>query len=363
MLHRHSSVKSSCNASMGDKKVRMRKKHSELLRGSVSHTGNGIGGLVVFGGALAVAGFIAITRFLNKKNKNTNSSITPKPEPQQLSSEIAFKSQEDHEIETIKALNSLPQVQESSNDADAARDGTSNTTSFGQINPSDLLSLQTIITEEEKIDSVVSESPNCSEAQIKEILLKVLLPTHNQEIVLLDDYSHPESAASSIEEECLASLFDSSDAIEQNAESQSQPSLKSIEKETEDNNVLVLENGEEKDSIIEAVMNSGVLSPEEHDFKEGEGKIDLKSEAERTPETDTDNDGGAATDGLFTVTPEATLDENEDFSLMQQKNDKPSVSQSHSFQTAALFVPMLLLLLLVLVLLFDHTQQQFFSFL
>lgn len=78
------------------------RKRQLVISSSVSN-GNGIAGLLVFGGALVVAGFIALSSFATNRNKAKGKSdlTEPEPKPQQLSSDDNIKSQDhdDHETE------------------------------------------------------------------------------------------------------------------------------------------------------------------------------------------------------------------------------------------------------------------------
>ncbi|KAJ1402386.1 putative transmembrane protein [Sesbania bispinosa] len=323
---------------MAEERVRT-KKNRHLISGG---GGNGVAGLVVFGGALAVAGFIAVASFATNKNKKTKAPLTkPIPQPQQLSLDNDCKSQDDHEIETTQGLRFLlPHSATPTNEEDACQ----GTTITRSISHTSIL--------EEKIDPV-PELNTTSEGE-------VLSPTcfHHQEIVLSDD-SHPESAASSnnsgIEEDCLASSFDS-----QTIHVESQESLKSLETETHDDDDVISENGkrqEEEDSSkvsesvkeeednSKAILNSNVRLAEQ-DFKGEGGGIDIQSEeAHGAAKTDTDA-------GAMTVTPEATSNEKGNFFVVL--NDQPSASDL--VQLTTWVMPMLLLALLLLLLWSAYTS-------
>lgn len=113
---------------MGGERVRARKKNRQLISGSrasdgVGGGGNEIAGLLMFGGALAAAAFVAVVSFAFNKNKTKDAAIHPKPKPrhqQQLSLENS--EEDDHEIETIQeGLGALLQPSTTpTNDGDAS---------------------------------------------------------------------------------------------------------------------------------------------------------------------------------------------------------------------------------------------------
>lgn len=90
-----------------------RKKIHPLIRSLSIGGEGGIVGLVVFGGALAIAGFMEVASFASNKNKakdthDDHQPPKPKPKPQQLLlEEHICKSEEDHD--TTQSLTSLIQ--------------------------------------------------------------------------------------------------------------------------------------------------------------------------------------------------------------------------------------------------------------
>lgn len=75
---------------------------------SIGHEG-GVAGLLVFGGALAIAGFMAVASFASNKDKaKGKGTYDHQPKPQQLLLEDdGFKSEDHHE--TTQSLDSLVQ--------------------------------------------------------------------------------------------------------------------------------------------------------------------------------------------------------------------------------------------------------------
>ncbi|KAG4916651.1 hypothetical protein JHK87_054208 [Glycine soja] len=162
------------------------KKKMHPLISSLSIGGDGgIAGLFVFGGALALAGFMAVGSFASKKHKakgtHDDHQPKPKPKPQQLLlEEHGCKTDHEEDRDTTQNLTSLIQH------GDAACCWASNMRINQVSDSSELLSAQSLILEDksELKPRSVEESPT---------------DFHHQEIVFSDS-SHPESAASSNEE-------------------------------------------------------------------------------------------------------------------------------------------------------------------
>ncbi|KAK7337485.1 hypothetical protein VNO77_18061 [Canavalia gladiata] len=193
--------------------------------GSLSIGGEGgITGLLVFGGALAVAGFMAVASFASNKRKAKGiHDHQPKPIPQQLLlDENGCKTQEDHQTnQNLTSLLQHPNIQHE----DAPCCWTSDM-SIDQ-ETSELLSAQPSVLEKTELKaSNVEESPT---------------RFHHQEIVF-SDYSRPESAVSSNEsgvgEENMESLLNNSSGHAQEVENdESQDGLTTTETEMEDDEV------------------------------------------------------------------------------------------------------------------------------
>ncbi|KAK7379012.1 hypothetical protein VNO80_04463 [Phaseolus coccineus] len=211
----------------------------------------GIAGLFVFGGALAIAGFMAVASFASNKQeaKGTHDQQTkPKPKPQQLLlDEHECKSEEDHD--TTQSLTSL--IKNSSiQNGDATCYWTSN------------MSIDQEEKSEVKPRSGDQESPTCFQ---------------HQEIVFSDS-SHPESAASSngsgVAEECMVSLFNRPSGQEQEADQKDelhQDDLTSSETETE----TETEDEDEDEMMSDEVSEAGA---EDSSKERGTTSLDYKEE-------------------------------------------------------------------------------------
>ncbi|CAJ1876723.1 unnamed protein product [Sphenostylis stenocarpa] len=196
----------------------------------------GIAGLFVFGGALAIAGFMAAASFASNKQeaKGTHDQQT-KPKPQQLLlAEHECKSEEDHH-DTTQSLTSLIQ-----NSSIQHGDATCYWKSDMGIDQEEKSGL--------KSGSVDHESPTCFQ---------------HQEIVFSDS-SHPESAASSngsvIAEECMVSLFNRPSGQEQEAVQKDevpQDDQTSSETETETEDDVDDDDEDEDDMMSDDVSEAG----------------------------------------------------------------------------------------------------------
>ncbi|WVZ06303.1 hypothetical protein V8G54_019649 [Vigna mungo] len=209
----------------------------------------GIAGLFVFGGALAIAGFMAVASFASNKQKaKATHDQQTKPKPQQLLlDEHECKSEDDHD--TTPSLTSL--VKNSSiGNGDATCYWTSNTS----------------IDQEEKCElkprSGDQESPTCFQ---------------HQEIVFSDS-PPPQSAASSngsgVAEECMVSLFNRPSGQEQELDQKDeipQDDLASSETETETED----EEEEEEELMSDEVSESG---SEDTSKETGTTSLDYKEE-------------------------------------------------------------------------------------
>ncbi|KAL2954052.1 hypothetical protein AAZX31_19G199900 [Glycine max] len=315
------------------------KKKMHPLISSLSIGGDGgIAGLFVFGGALALAGFMAVGSFASKKHKakgtHDDHQPKPKPKPQQLLlEEHGCKTDHEEDRDTTQSLTSLIQH------GDAACCWASNMRINQVSDSSELLSAQSLILLKPRS---VEESPT---------------DFHHQEIVFSDS-SHPESAASSNEggvaEECMMSLLNSPSG--QNEEPQDDLTSSETETETEDDDIDVdddmlshdvSEIGEEDGSKLAA---TGTTSPEpiwpveliEH------AKQKLKGDSHVC--CDSDMDGSDLDDeAIMTVANQATMNQNLNFFMVP--NNQPL--------TTWVFPFLLLALLLSLVLLTRRPQESF----
>ncbi|BAT86282.1 hypothetical protein LR48_Vigan03g281900 [Vigna angularis] len=209
----------------------------------------GIAGLFVFGGALAIAGFMAVASFASNKQKaKATHDQQTKSKPQQLLlDEHECKTEDDHD--TTRSLTSL--VKNSSiGNGDATCYWTSNTS----------------IDQEEKSElrprSGDQESPTCFQPQ---------------EIVFSDS-SPPQSAASSngsgVAEECIVSLFNRPSGQEQEPDQKDeipQDDLTSSETETETED----DEEEEDEMMSDEVSESG---SEDTSKETGTTSLDYKEE-------------------------------------------------------------------------------------
>ncbi|OIV90981.1 hypothetical protein TanjilG_16941 [Lupinus angustifolius] len=331
---------------MVEERVRRRKKDGRknsqiIFTGSLSGGGggNGIAGLLVLGGAVAVAGYVAVSSlhsFITKRIKaKTKVSVTdPESKPQQLSLVDNCKSQyhnDDHENGVTP-----------NNDGDAV--------SACYVS-SDISINQALILE--NTDSDVNTN--------NEGVTPNYIHLH-QETVLCDDF-HPESVASSsneneIEEECVAALPDNHGTQPQ--EDEPQQNLNFIQTYTKDDDedgddYIVLENEKQDDSskTIEGTTLNSIDEKAEQDFKGEEGKTESDIQTQEAAETGIYASADATlyngTNMAMNVTPEGTSNEKANF--LDGLNYQPSLS--HSFQLTTWLMPMLLQVLVLLLVL--HT--------
>ncbi|KAJ1412595.1 hypothetical protein SESBI_20324 [Sesbania bispinosa] len=330
---------------MGDERATITNKHGKKKIHPFSTTlsiggEGGITGLLVFGGALAIAGFMAVASFARNKNK-AKGAHHHQPKPQQLLlNDDGCKSEDNHETtQTLTSLlqHSTPQL------GDVTCCWASNM-SIDQVNSSELLSSQPLILEE-KIEfepDSVEESPDCF---------------HHQEIAF-SDHSHPESAASSNEngvaEECLESSFNNHSGHGQAQQDEPQEDLTSTETETEegeeDNDEDdVTEIGEEDSSKATGTTsldyNEEPVWPAER-IQEEPGQEFKRDYCESHVCSDSDAD-----DEAMTRAKEANLNEKANISMVP--NDQPSVLTNW-------VIPMLLLALLLLLVLLNRRPQESF---
>ncbi|XP_004494392.1 uncharacterized protein [Cicer arietinum] len=271
----------------------------------------GITGLLVFGGALAIAGFMAVTSFATQRTKKK--AIHPyQPIPQHLLLD------DDQDIQY-----STTQVEE---DVTSCCSCLTSNVCTNTVSSSELPSVQSLIPEE-KIDN----EPNSA-------------CFHHQEIAF-SDYSLPESATSSNEnavaEECSMSLFNNSTDHEQDEEKdESQDGLTSTETEVKDDDD-VTETDEEDSSDLD--HNEELI---EHEFK------NYYCESHVCSDLYSDGSYYAENEKAMTVPKEAIFNRTSNFSLVQ--NDQPSI-----FTTW--IMPMMLLgLLMILVLLTSGLQESLY---
>ncbi|KAG4394016.1 hypothetical protein AAZX31_03G196300 [Glycine max] len=323
-----------------------RKKIHPLIRSLSIGGEGGIAGLVVFGGALAIAGFMAVASFASNKNKakdthDDHQPPKPKPKPQQLLlEEHICKSEEDHD--TTQSLTSLIQH------GDSTCCWASNMSKTQVSDSSESLSVQSLILEEknELKARSVEESPT---------------DFHHQEIVFSDS-SHPESAASSNEggvaEECMMSLLNSPSG--QDEEPQDDSTSSETETVTEDDDIKdddddddemlsddVSEIGEQDGSKVatgttsmEPVWPEELIQHAKQKFK-GDSHVCSDSEVDGSDDLD---------EAMMTVANQATMNQNLNFFMVP--NNQPL--------TTWVFPFLLLALLLILVLLTRRPQESFY---
>ncbi|CAL0300242.1 unnamed protein product [Lupinus luteus] len=323
---------------MVEERVRKRnkdgKKNSQIIfTGSLgSGGGNGIAGLLVLGGAVAVAGFVAVSSLhsfvTNRFKTKANVSVTePEPKPQNLSLVDNSKSQyhNDHHENGVTP----------NNDGDAV--SACYVTSDKNINQALIL---------ENTDSDLSTN---NEGVTPNYI------HHHQETVLCDDF-HPESAASSsseneILEECVAALPDDHDSQPQ--EDEPHENLSFIQTYTNDDdgddNVVSENKGQDDSSkAIERTTLNSIDEEAEQDFKEEEGTTEYDIQTQEAAETDIYNGTNMAMD----ITPEATSNVKANF--LDCPNYQPSLS--HSFELITWLMPMLLQVLVLLLVLYTFTN-------
>ncbi|XP_027349402.1 histone-lysine N-methyltransferase SETD1B-like [Abrus precatorius] len=328
---------------MEDKRItitnkRGKKKIHPLSSLSIGGEG-GIVGLLVFGGALAIAGFMAVASFASKKRKGKGThDHQPKPKQQHiLLDQNGCKSEEDHEI--TQTLTSLLQ-HSTIHHEDATCCWTSNKS----------------IDQEEKIElkpSSVEESP-----------------THfKDQQTVFSDNSHPENAVSSnqsgVAEECLMPLLHNSSGQAQEVEKdEARDGLTSSETEDDDNEEDVDDDDDdmmsdnvseigEEDSSKEIATTSLSLNYNKeqvwHADRKFKGEYCDSQVCNDSDEDDTDYGGD---DEAVIVGKEASLNEKVKFSMVA--NSEASIIRSWVF-------PLLLLaLVLLLVLLTRRPQESFY---
>ncbi|KAK7344415.1 hypothetical protein VNO77_13982 [Canavalia gladiata] len=285
---------------MIEEKEKMENKRGRNNSGSVitgARGGNGIAGLLLLGGAFAIAGFMAVTSFATHKNKPKGALPQPNPKPklQQLS------------LETNQGLHSLLQQSATpTNDPEVTCDEISHTWSIIQMNPSNLVHTQTSILE--KIEPVPDR--NCN----------------TETVALSNDISGYEEDRQGSQAQDMGPQ-DSLKCVE------------SIEKETEDD--VVLESGEEEDIISKAILKS----KEEPVWP---AKQNLREEAKTVTDSDTDD---------VIVTSEATLIEKAN--MWVQLKYLPL--ELHSRELTTWVMPRLLLLVLLLILLLINPYSSPYS--
>ncbi|TKY61755.1 gar2 protein [Spatholobus suberectus] len=331
-----------------------KKKIHPLISLSIGGEG-GIAGLFVFGGALAIAGFMAVASFASNKHKAKGThdhQPKPKPKPQQvLLDEHGCKSEEDHD--TTQSLTSF--IQHSTiQHGDATCCWTSNMSINQVSSSSELLSAESLILEEksELKPRKVEESPT-------------------QQEIVFSDSSHPESAASSNEggvaEECLVSLFNNSKAqeVEKDEEPQDDLTSSETETETEDDDIKDDDDDEEEEEDDDMMSDDVSQIGEENSSKAtGTTSLDHNEEPVWPAEliqqakqkfkgdslvcTDSDVDGSDY-DETKTVAKQAALNQNLNFFMVL--NNQP---------LTWVFPLLLLALLLLLVLLTRRPQESFY---
>ncbi|KAK7284621.1 hypothetical protein RJT34_19370 [Clitoria ternatea] len=294
----------------------------------------GIPGLLVFGGALAIAGFVAVVSFTtNKRKTKANHDHPPKPKPQQLLlDEDGCKSQEDHD--TILQHE------------DAKCCWTSNM-SINQVESSEYM----ILVEKSDLKSSNLEgSPTCI----------------HQEILLSDYSSHPESAASSngsgVTEESSVSLFNNSgDQAQEVEKDESLDGLTSSETDTEDD--YIKEDDDEDDDDMTSDEVSEIGSKASLDYNEEsvwpakliqEPKRRFKghySDSQDCSDSDADGSDYLGNEETMGVAEEATLNQKANFSTVL--NDQPS-------ELGTWVIPTLLLALLMIIVLLTRRPQESF---
>ncbi|XP_019451761.1 PREDICTED: uncharacterized protein LOC109353854 [Lupinus angustifolius] len=340
---------------MEDERVRKTNKdgkkkeyNSVLLSSNISKGGGKrIPGLLVLGGAMAVAGYVAVLSlhsFVTKRNKakeKSKSDVTEhEPKPQQLLLEDGCKSQGhgDHQIETT-----------SNSDGDAVsacsmsiRDYFVTTLSFTAHSPKSLNKLYkcNLFQEEEETDSDLNNSS------------ELVSPNNfqHQEIVLHDD-SHPESVASSSSNE---NEFAEEDGLQQNLDSM-QTETKDDDEDDNNDDIVIIESEKEENSSKETEGTS-------LNSNEDKAEQDLKGE-ERINESDIQTQEAAEMDisasddtSLYAGTNMAM---NVKANLSEGLNYQPS--PSYTFQLRTWLMPMLLQALLLVLVLYTCTRL-FISF-
>ncbi|OIW07004.1 hypothetical protein TanjilG_02638 [Lupinus angustifolius] len=322
---------------MEDERVRKTNKdgkkkeyNSVLLSSNISKGGGKrIPGLLVLGGAMAVAGYVAVLSlhsFVTKRNKakeKSKSDVTEhEPKPQQLLLEDGCKSQGhgDHQIETT-----------SNSDGDAV--SACHVTPHMSIN-------KPLILEEEETDSDLNNSS------------ELVSPNNfqHQEIVLHDD-SHPESVASSSSNE---NEFAEEDGLQQNLDSM-QTETKDDDEDDNNDDIVIIESEKEENSSKETEGTS-------LNSNEDKAEQDLKGE-ERINESDIQTQEAAEMDisasddtSLYAGTNMAM---NVKANLSEGLNYQPS--PSYTFQLRTWLMPMLLQALLLVLVLYTCTRL-FISF-
>lgn len=211
----------------------------------------------MFGGALAIAGFMAVTSFARDKSKGKGTCEQHAKSKSNKPQELFLEGEIDHE--SAKSLSSLLQ-HSTAQDGDVTCYWTPNM-SVNQVTPSELLSGQTLILEkntDQKLSNV-DESPTSF---------------HDQETAF-SDHSHPESAASSNEngvaEEDVAQELDKDEP---------QDGLTSTETEEEEDDDDDIDDDE--DDEIDMSDDGSEIS--EDDSSKGTGTLDYDDNSTSWPE-------------------------------------------------------------------------------
>ncbi|RDX63630.1 hypothetical protein CR513_57917, partial [Mucuna pruriens] len=339
---------------------RQGKKKSHLPLSSISISGEGgIAGLFVFGGALAIAGFMAVASFASNKDKAKEThDHQPKPKPQQLLlDEHGCKIEEDQD--TNKTLTSLIQHSKIQHEEDATWYAThlyfirsmsfcwTSNKSINQVNNS---SAESLILKE-KSDELSARSV---ESPIR---------FQHQEIVLSDS-SHPESAASSNESGVAEEpLFNNPTGQAQKQEEEEESSETDTESEDDD----IKDDDEDGDDENDDMMSDDVSEIGEEDNpkarrrssldykKEPLWPAELMQQAKRKLKGDSHvcSDSSDVDDSDYnedmTVAKQATYNQN--LNLFVVPNNHP---------LTWLFPLLLLVLLLLLILLTRRPQESFY---
>ncbi|KAE9618802.1 hypothetical protein Lal_00047827 [Lupinus albus] len=321
---------------MVEERVRRRnkdgkKKSKIIFAGSLSSGGggNGIAGLLVVGGAVAVAGYVAVSSLhsfvTNRIKAKAKISVTePEPKPQQLSLVDNCKSQyHNHDHETGDAVSACYVI-------------------------SDMSINQTLILENTDSDLNTNNegvTPNYI--------------NHHQETVLCDDF-HPESVVSSsnqneIEEKRVSALPDNNGSQPQEDEPQENLNFIQTYTKDDDGNDNIVSKSKEQDHSSKATEGTALNSKDEEaeqDFKGEEGTTESDIQTQEAAESESDASLYNGINMAMNVRPKATS--NEKANILDGLNCQPSIS--HSFQLITLLMPMLLQVLVLLLVLHTFTN-------